>query len=212
LDVLLYSGRALGNTVLYCLLSVVAALIVNPMAAYALSRYKPPSTYKLLLFLMLTMAFPPMVLGIPTFILIRNFGLLNSFAALILPSVASGYSIFLLKGFFDSLPHELYESASLDGASEWTMFWRITMSTSKPILAVVALAAFAGAYGNFMMAFILCQDPKMWTMMVNVYQIMQNYNPGVSYAAIAIAAIPTFIVFVFCQQVIIRGIVVPTEK
>ena len=212
LDLLLYSGRALMNTVIYCSLAVMAALLVNPLAAYALSRYKPPSAYKILLFFMLTMAFPPMVLGIPKFILIRKLHLLNTFAALILPGLANGYSIFLLKGFFDSLPRELYESASLDGASEWTMFWQITMATSKPILAVIALGAFTAAYGNFMMAFILCQNPKMWTMMVNVYQLMQRYNADVGYAAVVIAAIPTFIVFIFCQNIIIRGIVVPTEK
>jgi len=212
LDSMLYSGRAIFNTIIYCALSVLAALLVNPLAAYALSRYKLPSTYKILLFFMLTMAIPPMVLGIPTFIIIRKLHMLNTFAALILPAMANGYSIFLLKGFFDSLPRELYESASLDGASEWTMFWRITMATSKPILAVVALGAFAGAYGNFMLAFILCQDPKMWTMMVEVYQFMQRFSPSVSYAAIVIAAIPTLLVFLFCQNIIIRGIVVPTEK
>ena len=212
IDVMLLSGRSIMNTGIYCGLAVLAALIVNPMAAYALSRYKPPSSYKILLFLMLTMAFPPMVLGIPQFLLIRTTGLLNTFAALILPTMANGYSIFLLKGFFDSLPRELYESAQLDGASEWTMFWTITMATSKPILAVIGLWAFTKAYGNFMMAFILCQNPKMWTMMVNVYQLMQKYSPSVGYAAVLVAAVPTFLVFVFCQNIIIRGIVVPTEK
>ena len=96
-----YSGRAIWNTLVYCLLSVLAAFLVNPLAAYALSRYKPPSAYKILLFFMMTVAFSPMVLRIPNFILIRKLGLLNTFAALILPGVANGYSIFLLKGFFD---------------------------------------------------------------------------------------------------------------
>ena len=209
---MLYDGRTIVNTVIYCALAVAIALIVNPLAAYALSRYKPPSQYKLLLLLMLTMAFPPIVLGIPNFLLLRRLDLLNTFAALVLPSAASGYSIFLLKGFFDSLPRELYESATLDGASEWTMFWQITMATSKPILAVVALGAFTAAYSNFMFAFIVCQNPKMWTMMVSIYQLQQRSSQSVSFAALVIAAIPTLLVFVFCQNIIIRGIVVPTEK
>lgn len=211
-EMMLYNGRAISNTAIYCGLAILAALLINPLAAYALSRYKPPSQYKLLLLLMLTMAFPPMVLGIPTFLLLRNFNLLNTFAALILPGAANGYLIFLLKGFFDSLPRELYESAQIDGASEWTMFWRITMATSKPILAVVALQAFTLAYGNFMLAFIVCQNPKMWTMMVHIYQLQQRSNMGVSFASLVIAAVPTFLVFVFCQNIIMRGIVVPTEK
>jgi multiple sugar transport system permease protein len=212
LDVMWRNGYAFRNTILYCALAVIAALIINPMAAYALSRYKLPVTYKVLLFMMLPMAFPPMVLGIPQFLMIRNLNLLNTFAALILPGLASGYSIFLLKGFFDSLPRELYESAQIDGAGEWTMFWQITMAASKPILAVIALGAFTAAYGNFMMAFILCQDPGMWTLMVHLYQLQQYASPAVTYAALIVASVPTFIVFVFCQNIIIRGIVVPTEK
>ena len=94
------------------------------------------------------------------------------------------------------------------------MFWRITMATSKPILAVVALSAFTLAYGNFMLAFIVCQsqNPKMWTMMVHIYQLQQRSNMGVSFASLVIAAIPTLLVFIFCQNIIMRGIVLPTEK
>jgi multiple sugar transport system permease protein len=142
---MLFHGRGIVNTVIYCTLAVFFALLVNPLAAYALSRYKMSSTYKILLFLMATMAFPAMVTQIPSFLMLRQLHLLNTFAALILPGMASGFSIFLLKGFFDSLPRELYESAQLDGASEWTMFWQLTMSLSKPILAVIALGAFTGA-------------------------------------------------------------------
>jgi len=205
-------GRALRNTIIYCILSVGAALLINPLAAYALSRYKPRCQYKVLLFCMLTMAFPPMVVAIPSFLLLRSLGMLNTYWALILPGVANGYSIFLLKGFFDSLPRELYEAAMIDGASEATMFWHITMSLSKPILAVIALGAFTGAYGNFMMAFLLCQKESMWTLMVYLYQLQQRSTPEVSYAALLIAAIPTLLIFCFCQRLIIRGIVVPVDQ
>ncbi len=205
-------GRGVFNTVVYCALAILSALIVNPMAAYAMSRYKMPSTYKVLLFLMLTMAFPPMVTQIPNFLMLRELGLLNTFAALILPSLANGYAIFLLKGFFDSLPKELYESAALDGANEWVMFWQITMNLSKPILAVIALQAFNHAYANFMFALLTCQDDKMWTLMVWLYQLQAGSSQGVVFASLLIAAVPTFIVFVFAQNIIMRGIVVPVEK
>lgn len=211
-EYMIIRGRAAYNTVIYCFFAVLTALIINPLAAYAMSRYNMPSTYKILLFLMCTMAFPPMVTAIPNFLMLRNLGLLNTFVALILPNVANGYSIFLLKGFFDSLPRELYESASLDGAGEIRMFWMITMNLSKPILAVIGLAAFNAAYSNFMLAFIICQDEQMWTLMVWLYQLQQNSGQGVQYAALLLAAIPTFLVFLFCQNIIMRGIVIPTEK
>ena len=205
-------GYAIWNTFVYCGTAVLCALIVNPLAAYALSRFNPPSTYKILLFLMVTMAFPPMVTQIPNFLMLRQLGLLNTYGALILPGLANGYSIFLLKGFFDSLPQELYESAQIDGASETRIFLQITMSLSKPILAVIGLQTFQGAYSNFMMALLVCQDEDMWTVMPWLYQLQSTSCSGVIFASLIIAAVPTFLVFTFCQNIIMRGIVVPVEK
>jgi len=205
-------GRGIVNTIIYCTLAVALALFVNPLAAYALSRYRLPSQYKVLLFLIATMAFPAMVTMIPNFLLLRDLGLLNTFAALLLPGMANGYSIFLLKGFFDSLPKELYEAADIDGANEWQKFWLVTMSLSKPILAVIALGAFTGAYSNFMYAFILCQDSSMWTLMVWLFQLQQFAGQGVVFASVLVAAVPTLLVFILCQKLIIRGIVVPSMK
>jgi multiple sugar transport system permease protein len=268
LEYILLHGRGVTNTLIYCALTIVTSLLVNPLAAYALSRYRPPSTYKILLLCMATMAFPGEVTMIPAFLLRKRFplwpilaacvafavtlwllsrflprlserlravlsvgvalvvgvwmvpqlvgrpyvSLLNTFSALVLPGMANGFFIFLLKGFFDSLPKELYEAADLDGASEWTKFWTLTMGLSTPILAVIALGAFTGAYSAFMMALIIIPDPDMWTLMVWIFQLQTQSHQGVVYAAIVLAAIPTFIVFVFCQNIIIKGIVVPTEK
>ena len=268
LDYILLHGRGIVNTLIYCGLAISGALLVNPLAAYALSRYKPPSQYTVLLFCMATMAFPAAVTMIPNFLLLKRFplwpilgclvtffvaiwlirkmlprlaesvcllislgvailvgflavpaivskpnvSLLNTFSALILPGLANGYFIFLLKGFFDSLPRELYEAADLDGASEWTKFWLLTMNLSKPILAVIALGAFTAAYSQFMVALIIIPDRKMWTLMVWIYQLQIGAHQAVVYASLVLAAIPTFLVFIFCQNIIIRGIVVPTEK
>jgi multiple sugar transport system permease protein len=212
LEYIFFYGSGIENTLIYCLASIGLALLVNPLAAYALSRYKLPGQFKVLLFLIATMAFPGVVTMIPNFLLLRDLGLLNTFAALLLPTMANGYSIFLLKGFFDSLPQELFEAADIDGASEWQKFWMITMNLSKPILAVIALGAFNGAYANFMYAFILCQDKEMWTLTVWLYQLQQFSSQGVVFASLMIAAVPTLLIFILCQKVIIQGIVVPTEK
>ncbi len=268
-DYLALHGNGLVNTLIYCVLAVITALLVNPLAAYALSRFRLPGTYKILLFCMATMAFPGEVTMIPGFILLKRFplwpiiagtaaaigvfllleraasrisekwrsllalaagvvvgavlvpwlapahattSLLNTFAALILPGMANGFFIFLLKGFFDSMPKELYEAADLDGASEWTKFWMLTMNLSKPILAVIALGAFTGAYSAFMMALIIIPDAKMWTIMVWIYQLQTSSHQAVVYASLVIAALPTFLIFALCQNVILRGIVVPAEK
>lgn len=212
LDQMLSDARSLRNTGIYILLSVFFAITVNPLAAYALSRFKPGFSYQVIMLFMLTMAFPAMVMGIPNFLMLKKLNLLNTFWALVLPAAADGYFIFLLKGFFDSLPKELYESAKLDGAGEFRLFWQFTLYLSKPILAVIALGAFNAAYRNFLFAFLVCQDQSMWTLMVHIYELMQRASSSVGYAALVIAAIPTLLVFIFFQNIIIKGIVIPMEK
>ena len=212
IDEILVHGTAIQNTLILVLLSVCGALIINPLAAYALSRYKMRASFHILLFFLATIAFPAEVTMIPVFLQLKEFHLLNTFGALVLPGLANGFSIFLLKGFFDSLPRELYEAAELDGASEWTMFWMITMNLSKPILAVMALGAFVGAYGTFFYALILAPDPSMWTIMVYIYQLRQSVDTPVVYASLLLTAIPTMVIFVTCQNIILKGIVVPSDK
>ena len=207
-------GRALLNTVVLVSLTILVTLTVNPLAAYALSRFHLRSTQAILIFLLATMAFPPAVSMIPAFLLLRDLGLLNTYAALILPRLANGFAIFLLKGFFDSLPRELYEAAAIDGAGEWVMFSQITIPLCKPILAVMVLSAFVAAYSGFMWAFIVCQDKKMWTLMVWLYQFNQLYKdaPWMFMAALVLASIPTLLLFIFCQKIILRGIIIPSMK
>jgi len=141
-----------------------------------------------------------------------NVSLLNTFWALILPGIANGYAIFLLKGFFDSLPQNLYESAQMEGAKELWMFRNITLPLSKPILAVIALQTFNIAYTTFMYAFIVCQDPKMWTLMVWLYDMQFDSPQYIIFAGLVVAAIPTLLVFFLTQRVIMRGIIIPVEK
>jgi multiple sugar transport system permease protein len=129
-----------------------------------------------------------------------------------LPGLAAGFSIFLLKGFFDSLPKDLYESATLDGAGELRIFATITMPLSTPILAVIALGAFTSAYGAFQFALLVCQKQSMWTLMVHIYQLQIYYGTPIILASLVLAALPTLLVFMFCQNIIMKGIVVPVEK
>jgi ABC-type glycerol-3-phosphate transport system permease component len=207
-------GSSLYNTFVLVTLTIIFTLTINPMAAYALSRFRLRLTQQILVYLLATMAFPPEVGMIPGFLLLRDLHLLNTFPALILPGVANGFTIFLLKGFFDSLPKELYEAASIDGASEVRMFTTITLPLCMPILAVIALNAFIAAYGSFMWAFLVCQDSDKWTLMVWLYQFQSQYasQPHLIMAAIVLTSIPTLIVFVFCQKIILRGIVIPSMK
>jgi len=212
IDEAVVQSNGLRNTFLLVVLSVGGALTVNPMAAYALSRFRLKQSYQVLLFFLATIAFPGEVAMIPNFLQIKELGMINTFWALTIPGLVNGFSIFLLKGFFDSLPRELYEAADIDGASEWQVFWGITMNLSKPILAVIALGAFTSAYGAFMFAMILAPNPEMWTLMVWIYQLQQSAGSGIVYASVLITALPLLVIYICTQNVIMRGIIVPSEK
>ena len=212
LDYVAINGRALINTVIFCALAVIIQLTVNPLAAYALARFPMKATARILLLLLATMAFPAEVAMIPNFLLLKNLGLLNTFAALVLPTAANGYMIFLLKGFFESLPKEVFESGQIDGASEWRMMLRLALPLSKPVMGYMGLLAFMGAYGSFLYAFLVAQDRDVWTLMVFIYQLQQIAPKSVMMAAVTLAAVPTIFVFLLAQRVIMRGIVLPGER
>jgi multiple sugar transport system permease protein len=213
-EYLFIRGRAFLNTLLLVAFSVLAGLTVNPLAAYALSRFRMRGTEQIILFLLATMAFPAAVTAIPGFLLIRDLGLMNTLAALVLPTVASGMSIFILKGFFDALPRELYEAAAIDGASELTVFMRITLPMTTPILAVNALNHFLAAYNSWEWAFLVCQKESNWTIAVWMYQLSQQMagQPWCVMAGFVLVSVPTAAVFLLCQKVILRGIVLPSMK
>ena len=206
-------GRAAQNTLLLVFFSLISALTINPIAAYSLSRFPMKHSTKILIFFLATMAFPPEVAMIPNFLLLRDLGLLNTFAALIFPRMANGFAIFLLKGFFDSLPRELFEAAEMDGASELQVFRLVAMPLVKPILAFIGLNTFVLAYSSFIWAFVICPKQEMWTLMVWVYDF-QSKNAGNNYvmAATVLISIPPLIVFFFVNRIIMRGIVIPSMK
>lgn len=213
-DFLFFRGQAVGNTVILIVLALLVTLTVNPLAGYALSRFRLRATEKIIVFCLATMAFPAAVSAIPGFLLLRDLGLLNTFAALVLPGAANGMTIFLLKGFFGSLPQELYEAAAIDGAPEWMVFFNISIPLVKPILAVSLLNAFISYYNGWEWAIIVCQDPQLWTLSVWTYQFYQTMssNPGMVMAAFIINSIPVLIVFLLCQKIILRGIILPALK
>lgn len=269
-------GRALWNTLILVGLTILGGVTINPIAAFALSRYRVPGVQIILLFLLIPMAFPPEVSMIPNFLLLRSFPLmivitvlgaviaillwvhvlrplvrvrrtlnglgliascglavwlvpflfrafgappdvllLNTYTALIMPGLANGFSIFLLKGFFDGLPRELYEAAQIDGASELLMFRVITYPLAKPIIAYTVIGMALGAYGGFMWAFVVVPDERMWTLMVWLYQFSvdnMGHQMSLVMASLVVASIPTLLFFAFCQRIILRGIILPVMK
>jgi len=210
----LLGSKAIPNTVALVLLTLLAALTVNPLAAYALSRFQLKQNQSIIMYLLATMAFPAAVSMIPGYLLMRDLHMLNTYAALVLPGIANGMSIFLLKGFFDSLPPELYEAAAIDGAPELVVFYKITLPLVKPILAVMALNTFMATYSSWEWALLVCQKKDLWTLSVWLYQFgtMPATQPWVAMASYVVLSIPVLLVFLLCQNIILRGIILPQMK
>lgn len=211
---LLLNANAVPVTLTLILLSLFCTVTFNPVAAYALSRFRMRHQDKILLLMLATMAFPAMVSAIPAYLLMRDLGMLNTFLALVLPGAANGMTIFILKGFFDSLPQELFEAATIDGANEFQIFRIVAMPLVKPIIAIKCLEAFIAAYNGWEWALIICQQKNMWTIAVWLYQanIWWTKMPWLVSAGFVLASIPTLLVFLCCQKVILRGIIIPTMK
>ncbi len=211
---LAYNANAIPVTLLLVVFAIICTLTINPIAAYALSRFNMPGQGKIILFMLATMSFPAMVSAIPAYLLMRDIGMLNTFFALVLPGAANGMAIFILKGFFDSLPQELYEAATIDGANEWQIFRIVAMPLVKPILAINALSAFIHAYNGWEWALIICQKKSMWTIAVWLYQANNLWydTPWITMAGFVVASIPTLLVFILCQNIILKGIILPTMK
>lgn len=115
---------------------------------------------------------------------------------------------------YDALPRELYEAAAIDGAKEWQIFLRITLPMTTPILAVNALNAFVHAYNSWEWALLVCQRQSHWTLAVWMYQMSQQLadQPWAVMAGFVLVSIPTAVVFIACQKIILRGIVLPSMK
>lgn len=219
--------RFFGNSLFVAIFSVFWQLLVCSLSAYAVSRLVSPTWSRILLmFFIATMMIPGMVLTIPNYLILKEFpfrsifgipfphvNLLNTFWALILPAGASGFAVYLFKGFFDQLPMELLDAARIDGATEMNVFAKIAIPLSKPVFAVLGIMGFMGSWNDFMWPFIVIQKKELWTLMVGLYQLQNSAGePNVVMASLVLGALPVILMFVFFQQYILEGIVMTGLK
>jgi ABC-type maltose transport system permease subunit len=147
---------------------------------------------------------------------VRLFGL-NSLGGIILVYMggALGINTWLMKGFFDSIPRDIDESALVDGASHWQIFWQLIMPLVRPILAVVGILAFVGSFNEFVLARILLRDKENWTLMVGLYNFIDsdfNRDWGKFAAGALISATPVVILYIALQDQIVGGLTAGSVK
>lgn len=216
-------ARYLANSLIMCFGVCILQITISSLAAYSLSVLKPRFSKLILLLFVSTMMIPDEVLLIPLYTILQNFpfkhilltkievphlNLLNTYAGLILPYTAWGFAVFLLKGFFDSIPKDLFEAARVDGASELKIFLKIVLPLSKPVLSVLMVFTFMSVWEQFLLPMVVAPSDSMRTLMVGLEKLLEDQiTPwNITLAAVTISTIPVLIVFLIFQKYIVKGI------
>jgi len=204
------------NSVIVAACVVLGQVIISAMAAYSLSKLKPPLYSALVVLFLSTLMIPFETIAIPLYLYMRDFSiagllkinLINSYWALILPGLANAVNIFIFKSFFDKLPDDFVEAARVDGYSETGIFFRIIMPVSKPIIVVVGIMNFVNIWNSFFWPLIVTNEPGIYTLMLGIYKLIEEGQPwNIVMAAVTLSMIPTIIIFGFFQRHIMKGVV-----
>ncbi len=205
------------NSVKVASITAILTVIISAMGAYAFSRFRFVGRRGMMLTIFIVQVFPNSLTIVATFLLIQALGReipwlgLNAHGGLILAYMggALGINTWLMKGFFDSIPRELDESARIDGASDWLIFWRIILPLVRPILAVVGILSFVAAYGDVIISLTLLKERDVQTLAIGLNNfISDNFNRewGVFSAGALVGAIPIVILILTFQRFFVGGL------
>lgn len=198
--------RWLLNTVIYSVTSVVIVLLVSALAGYAFAKKRFPGR-EVMFWTFLSMVMVPFqVTVIPTFMLISTWRGINTYWGMIVPTLANAQAVFLMRQFIHGLPDELFEAARVDGAGEFTIFWRIVLPLSRPILATLGLFVLLWHWNDFLWPLIVGRRSEMWTLTVGIASLQQQTVPlNVTLAGSTVALLPLFMAYLVAQRHVQEG-------
>ncbi len=201
-------GRQFFNSLVMSLGVTAGQIITSLMAGYAFARMKFYGRDTLLLIVLSTLIIPFQVLVIPVFIMLTKFGWVNTYYALIVPSLANAFGIFLFTQFFKTIPVELEEAAYLDGASRWTILWRIMVPLARPAIATLFLFTFIAEWNDLFKPLVFTSTNNMRTVQLGltVFQEQFKVEYNLLMAAVVFVTIPSVLIFFIGQKQFIKGI------
>ncbi|HAI11145.1 MAG TPA: sugar ABC transporter ATP-binding protein [Phycisphaerales bacterium] len=202
--------RYLTNTLILCILTVIGTVSSSALAAYGFSRIEWFGRDKVFLLVLATMMIPFPVVMVPLYSLFKSLGWIGTLKPLWVGSFCAGaFNVFLLRQFFIGIPTQISESARLDGASEFRIFWQIILPLAKPALVVVALFQFMGTWNDFLGPLIYLTDQEDFTLALGL-QFFQSQSGGTQWhylmAASLLVVLPIIFVFFCSQKSFIEGI------
>ncbi|GAA3412984.1 carbohydrate ABC transporter permease [Paenibacillus hodogayensis] len=205
---LLPFGKLYFNTVIVTLLKVAGQLLFCSLAAYAFARIEFPFKNTIFILCLSVLMVPSQVYMLPQFLIMRDFGWLNSLKALIVPGLFSAFGMFLLRQFFMSLPKELEEAAKLDGCNHFQIYYRILLPLTGPGLVAVAIFTSLATWNELMWPMIVNSSPDKMTLSVGLSSLQGQFgtNFPVLMAGSLLALWPMVFLFVFLQKYFVEGI------
>ncbi len=209
--------RWLVNSLVVATTTAVLVVLISAFSAYGFSRFRFAGRRNLLVLILLVQVFPNLLAMVAIFLMLQQIGNhipffgLNTNGGLILVYVGGGMgiNIWLMKGFFDSVPRDIDESALVDGANHWQTYWLLIFPLVRPVLVVVGILSFVGTYNEFVLARILLRDTESWTLMVGLWSYVSAsfaLDWGVFAAGAIIGALPGLVIYLGLQDQIVGGL------
>ncbi|EBA07517.1 carbohydrate ABC transporter permease [Sagittula stellata] len=199
----------LANSVFVTVAATLITLLINAMAAFALSKYRFPGRLTFTILIVATLLIPASIILVSLFFVVWSFGIFGSLWGVIIPAAATPTGVFLLRQYMLTIPDELLEAARMDAASEWRIFWRIVLPLSLPALSVLAILSVIWRWNDFLWPLIvLISDPTKHTLQLGLTQFAGEFNSDFHYilAMTVVTLIPITLVFVWLQRFITTGI------
>lgn len=217
--------RALQVSICLVLVGTALKMVVTVLLAFGLSRPGVLGSRVILYLVLFTLLFSPGI--IPTYLVVKELRLLDTYQSLILPGLISAFNLVILRNFFMSIPQELLDSARIDGASDWRLLWHIMLPLSGAVLAVLALFYGVAIWNSFFNAILFLNDPQKWPIQVVLRQyvlqgtgVLVSLDPSqtppptrtVQMAVVVIATVPILLVYPFLQRYFTRGVLTGAIK
>jgi len=197
------------NSVIVSTIGTSLVVVIDVLAAYALSRLHFPGRDALFLVVVASLIVPHEILLIPNYITVWKLDWLNSLAALIIPPAAGGFGVFLLRQFFLAIRGELEDAARIDGCGRFRILWSIVLPVSGGAIATLAIFTFLFFWNDFLMPFLVIRRPEQRTLTLATLAFVQSHSAdyGLMMAALVMTVLPIFVMYLFMQRHIIEGMV-----
>jgi len=198
-------GRYLLNSLFVSVVVTVVALWFHSMAGFALARMQFPGRGVIFAGIVSTLLVSLPVILVPTFLLVKELHLLDSYAGLIIPSIFNAFGIFWLRQFYLGIPRELEEAARVDGCGWFGVWWHVAVPLSRPVLASLAVLFFLTNWNAYLWPLTILSDTSLWTVQVGIASLQSQYSGSYNLimAASLLVALPTVVLFAAFQRQIV---------